>query len=760
MYCTSGAWGGKMRYYLKRTFLVGTAVLYANASAYADQASDTAGSQAIVVVAQRRAEDPQRVPISLGVMSGKSLADSGILRADDLQLRDPTLTILGNNSPQGQLNLIRGVGTFSYSDAVEPSVGTAIDSVVLGRQGMGLTDLYDIDHIEVLRGPQGTLFGKNANAGLINIITNAPSFHTGGEARVSYGNYNEVSASGALTGAIVPDTVAARVAVLYHRRDGFIDQPVLNTKIGGIDRLGVRGKLLFEPVGGNVSALLTLDYYRTHDHCCHPTVRSYGSAVQAYLIAPVIGAPGPGNLVSASETPIYNRSRSLAATLEMKGDLGSGLTLTSVTGYRDWTNRNSTENDGTPLPILNAPGDYARTHDRQFTQELRLASSARDRLFYTLGLYYFQLKAASSHLDSGSLGVDLPAGFLFSSFIAATSKSTNYAAFGDVSFHATPRLLLTAGARLLRDTVAARYDRTSDFPLPGTTLGDTSSAAATRGDTNYTARGVAQYQWTPDVMSYASIARGYKGFGADIYSPPPAQAGVSYASTFALPENSLAYEIGLKSNLLDHRVTIDIAGFWSDFNNLQLSLFNPQVAQYVLLNARKFRTRGVELAIAAHPAKALALTASGAYTDTALVSFPGVPCVPGPSPVACIDGTRNFTGGRSPLSPDFAFVLSAEYTHELRPGMGIDGRLDYSWKSSILFSTDQDPNKVQGPVGILNARVGLAFGAGQQTQLSGYVRNLTNKRWTNLLFDSAVWGGYSQYPEIGRTYGVEIASRF
>ncbi len=750
-----------MRRLSNRILLTGAALWCAAGGARAEEAAAPANpNRDIVVTAQRRDEAADRVPISLGVLSGDTLAKSGILRADDLQLRDPTLTILGNNSPQGQFNLIRGVGTFSYSDAVEPSVGTAIDGVVLGRAGMGLTDLYDIDHVEILRGPQGTLFGKNANAGLINIVTNAPSFDTGGEARLSYGNYNELLAEEALTGALIPDTLAVRVAALYHRRDGFVDQPVLGTKIGGIDRLGVRGKVLLKPQGSDFSALLTVDYYHADDRCCHPTVRSYGDPTQAYLIGPIIGAPGPGNLTSASETPIYDRSRSIAATLELTADLGRGVTLTSVTGYRDWTNRNSTENDGTPLPILNAPGDYSHSNDRQVTQELRLSSPETDRLYYTLGLYYFRLHADSDHLDSGSLGVALPPGFLFQSFTGATSTSTNYAAFADVSFHATPKLLLTVGGRILRDSVSAQYDRTSDFPLPGSTLGDTSTGAGKRADTNYSARGVIQYQWSPDVMSYASVSRGYKGYGADIYSPPPAQEGVSYASTFALPESSVAYEVGLKSKLFDRRVTLDLTGFWTNFDNLQLSLFDPAVAQYVLLNARKFRTRGFEAAITARPTRELTLTASGAYTDTALISFPGVPCVPGPSPVPCVDGTRNFTGGRSPLSPDFAFVVSAAYARELSPGLGIDGRIDYSWKSSILFSTDQDPSKVQGPVGILGARAGLTFGTRQSYELSGYVRNLTDKRWTNLLFDTAVWGGYSQYPEIGRTYGVELAAHF
>ena len=248
-----------------------------------DAASD------IVVTAQRRAQSLQDVPISITALSGTALVDSGIVRSEDLQFRVPSLTLLANNSPQGQLNLIRGVGTFSYSNAVEASVGTVVDGVVLGRQGMAFLNLFDVDRVEVLKGPQGTLFGKNASAGLISIVTARPSFTPRVVAEASYGNYNDVLLNAAVTGPL-SDSVAIRLTGSFNRRDGFVDQPVRGEKTGNLNRYGARARILIEPnkLG---SLLLTAEYSEIDERCCHWTVRQIGG--QAPIIGGSVTRPAP-----------------------------------------------------------------------------------------------------------------------------------------------------------------------------------------------------------------------------------------------------------------------------------------------------------------------------------------------------------------------------------------------------------------------------------------------------------------------------------
>lgn len=710
----------------------------------------------IIVTAQRRAQSLQEVPISITAISGTTLGESGIIRSEDLQFKVPSLTLLANNSPQGQLNLIRGVGTFSYSNAVEASVGTVSDGVVLGRQGMAFLNFFDIERVEVLKGPQGTLFGKNASAGLINIVTARPSFERSAIAEASYGNFNDTLLNAAVTGPL-SDTIAVRLTGTFNRRDGYIDQPVVGERIGNLNRYGGRAKVLFEPGDGG-SLLLTAEYSEIDERCCHWTVRQFGG--QAPIIGGIVPNPGPRNLINAAESPIRNRSKVFAAIADATIEINDALTLTSITGYRSWINSNQGESDGTPLPILGAPGDVARSEYSQLSQEVRIASSPLEPVYFTAGLYYFVIDSKSSGSNSGNLGAPVPPGFLFRSTIDARSTGENYAAFGEVAFRPTEKLLITAGGRLLRDGVSAHYIRAGNFPLPGTTLGDTSSGSGKRADTNFVARGIVQYDWTPQIMTFVSVSRGYKGFGADDSNPLPAQSGREYADTFATPETSLNYEVGFRGQFFGRALTFNATAFRTDFDDFQTTIFDPRVAQFVLLNAPRYRTQGIEADLVVKPIAGVTLSAAGAYIDAVTRSFPNAICDPSaPSPgVSCVNGVRNVSGLRAPVSPEFAFNIAAEVEQDLGDsGFGLFGRVDYAWRDDILFNFDQDPNKVQQAYGLLNGRIGFSYAA---LRVSAYGRNLFDKRFTNLIFDTPVFGGYAQYPEIGRTYGVQLAVSF
>lgn len=724
--------------------------------ASAQTAPEASASSEIMVTAQRREQRLQDVPISISALSGGTLSQIGLHRTDDLQFAVPSVTFLGNNSPQGQLTLVRGQGTFSFSDAVEPSVGTVVDNVPLGRQAMGLANFFDVARVEVLKGPQGTLFGKNASAGLINISTKNPSFTPHAEGEFSYGNYSEALASAAITGPL-SDQFAVRLAGFYQRRDGYVSQPVLNTKIDNLHRYGGRAKLLFKPKSGLGTFLLTAEYQDINERCCEYTVRALGSPTQAFLLNGIVPAPGPGNFVTGAEAPILNHSKIFAVTGETNLDVGAD-TLTLISSYRSWRNINHSDGDGTPLPILGAPGDDGRTRYDQFSQEIRLTAPETRRFGYTLGLYYFTISTHFVGTQSGNLGLGaiLPPGFLFTSKTQSQSQTDNVAAFGEVYVHATEKLRLTAGARVLHDNVNARFARLGNFPLPGTPLGDTSTGDGSRADTSFVARAVAQYQWTKEVMTYASVARGYKGFGADTNSPLPGIPAGGYGETFAKPETNLNYEVGARTQLFDRRLTLNGSAFWTDVRNLQLSAFNPTVSQYVLQNVARSRTRGVEADFSLRPVAGLTFSGSGAYIDATFRSFPNLICTSAPSPIPCINGARDVSGRRSPLAPEFSFTVAADYQTLLpNVGFGLFGRVDYSWKDKVLFNSDQDLNKSQGAYGLINARAGV-FMKDDRLRIAGYIRNATNKRYTNLIFDTPIWGGYSQYPEIGRTYGVQV----
>jgi iron complex outermembrane receptor protein len=728
-----------------------------------DQSSPRTVSDDIVVTAQRRSQSLQDVPISITALSDTYLRDSGITRTDELQFAVPSVTFLSNNNPQGSLTLVRGVGTFTYSDAVESSVGTVIDGVVLGRQGMGLLDFFDVERVEVLKGPQGTLFGKNASAGLINITTKAPSFTPGAQGEVLYGNFDEVQVNGAVTGPIA-NGVALRLTGFYHTRDGFVSQPVTGRTLNNLNRKGGRAKLLIAPPGSDGQLTLSAEYYDIDERCCTYTIRAFDPANPALqaIAGSIIGTPGPRNRVTASQNPVFNRSKIFGASA--LGEIGMGdLTLNSVTGFRTWTNRNGSESDGTPLPILGTPGDGQRVEYDQLSQEVRISSPADRAVYFTAGLYGYVLDTRSAGVVSGNLGLGppvIPAGFLFTGRVDSKTTAQNYAAFGEISVRPAPKLLLTAGGRLLRETLDASFRRSSTLPLPGNTGGAVVVGEGRRSDTNYVARGVIQYDWSPDVMTYASLSRGYKGFGADTSSPLPGALGGAFGASFAEPETSLSYEIGLRTQFADRRVTLNASAFWTDFDNFQTTFFDATVAQFVLLNADQYRTRGVEGDLSIRPFAGFTLTGTAAYVDAEPVRFPNVPCSASPSPLPCIGGFRNVSGRRAPLSPDFAFNVAAAYETPIgASGAGFFARADYSWKSSILYDFDQDPSNIQAAFGLLNARAGVTLAA-EKLRIAAYARNLLDKTYTNLILDTPVFGGTSQYPEIGRTYGVQVNFAF
>ncbi|WP_156416847.1 TonB-dependent receptor [Sphingopyxis sp. H050] len=399
------------------------AYAFAQAAAAADETAttqDDAGYEGdIIVTATGRSQIAQDVPIALSVVGGEQLTNSGISDIRGLRQVAPSLQVTtGQSSATGVVLRIRGIGTAGDNPGFEPAVGVFIDGVLRARAGVALADLPPIERVEVLRGPQGTLFGRNTSAGALNIITQKPSFELGGYAELSYGNYDEIEAKAGVTGGLT-EKIAARLDGGYHKRDGYIKDANSDRRFNDVDRWFVRGQTLFE--GDDVSLRIIGDYAETDEQCCgainsnsgfqiapNPadinTVLGFAASnvIQAFSANPALGgAVGRVGIVR----PFDPKSRTMAASPnrdlseqvkewgvsgELNWDLG-GVTLTSITAYRDWKALRNQDIDFSGLDRAYREG--YRTGLRDFTQEVRFNGSAFDGgLDWLIGGFYLNEK--------------------------------------------------------------------------------------------------------------------------------------------------------------------------------------------------------------------------------------------------------------------------------------------------------------------------------------------------------------------------------
>lgn len=340
------------------------------------------------VSARHREESAQQVPIALDVLDGEQLNDAGLYRTEDMQQRAPSLLVSAPNARYTSYG-IRGLGSSSFNDGIDGSVGVFLDGVYLGRQGMSLYDLVDLQRVEVLRGPQGTLYGKNTSAGAINISSRAPTFEPEGSAEVSFGEHGLRQYRGTVSGALVDGLLAGRLTGYDVERDGLIDNVYDGSELRDQNRQGLRGQLLWTP-SDTFRARLIGEYGWQDEntnvfmasHYSESTVKR--AAFLGYRQLPI----DPYARRVQQDEPNIIKTLQTGLTLELEGQLANGATLTSITGYRDWVYDADQDGDGTALSI--AQNVAVRLDHHQFSQELRLADSPNEHFDYVAGLYYLR----------------------------------------------------------------------------------------------------------------------------------------------------------------------------------------------------------------------------------------------------------------------------------------------------------------------------------------------------------------------------------
>ena len=698
----------------------------------------------IVVTARRTAERAQDVPIALSVLSGDTLEHKGGYTLTDVQFQTPSLTAY-NSNPRNSSIGIRGIGVSSASDGLDTSVGVYIDGVYLGRPGMALSDLIDIDRVEVLRGPQGTLFGRNNSAGVLNITTRKPEFKFGATAEVSGGNYNYNQERVSVTGPLIDGLLAYRISGFNTHRDGVLDNIKTGVGANSVGRSGGRLQLLATP-SSNLTFRLSADYSIEDDTCCVSSTKlvlpgslsaTTGRTLQA--LAALGYVPTASLDYTQNNSPQNMKTDQKGVSLQADWDFGLA-TLTSITAWRYWHFSPLQDSDGTPLDVIQV--NVAQTRDTQVSQELRLASKP-GRFTWQVGGYLFH-QVLKDHFILNQFGYDA------SNFYTTYARLANPAAaaiviapgsqylddvrttvdsiavFGQANYQITDQLTLTGGIRYTHDKRFGLSD-TSTFgtPYAATSLPFHYNTTVKGNNVSYLA--TLAYKITPDVLAYGSYSTGYKGSGLNL------NAAVSAGTPLVLaPEKVRNWEIGLKSQLFDKHLTFNISAYSTDLSGLQANIVPSNGNRSYLANVGDVRARGVELDASLAVTHNLTIEANGSYNDAKYSSYHNAPCPVG------VTGICDLTGRPLFQAPKWVANASIDY-HVTLGTVSPYALAQFSYRSSTFGTADDGPYSRIAPYALANFRLGAAFGD-HRYDLSLWVNNAFDKKYFQNLSTTAIVG--------------------
>jgi len=760
--------------------------------------------ETVMVTARRKSENEQNVPISLTAVSGDTLNANGVTSVLKLNELIPSLQVISFNARNTNL-IIRGLGSniAVVNDGIEPGVGVYVDGVFYARPAETVFDLPDISSVEELRGPQGTLYGKNTVAGALNITTEAPSDTFEANGQISYGDYAYVKASGSISGPLDSDgTLAGRLTAYDTERGGFIDDITTRTSTDDFHDHGVRGQFVYQP-NSDFHLRVIADYDNQHSLCCIsplsgavttldgglPLPRNFfeRSALAGYTPLPF----DPFARVTDANSP-YHADMEEGGVSAQADWTFDGYTLTSITAFRllNWDPAN--DSDETALSVL----DQARqaNAEKEFTQELRIQSPDDGPIEYSFGLFYY------SEEDDGygdtQYGSDAPIWVLgasnpvtqaalnnFSVVSRSVPRTSSYAAYGQGTWHILPSLDFTGGVRFTYERKTGAY---SQFQFGGADLALQPPAIAipaqairnTFGPDNaYTVHvnndmigGLAtlSYKFTPDLNAYATYSHGGKSAGLNLVNLPVIEG----APVIVKPEYIDNYEVGFKSELLDNRLIFNADAFWDNDTNYQTTILEGSPTVVTLAaNIPAVRSRGFEADAHAVLIDGLDTHISAAYTDAAYISYQDAPC-----PLeACItttngvrafnpNATANLSGAPLPAVSKWVVSFGGEYDRSLGSwwSNGVTGYVggDFSWRSSYFSAANDSIYSSVPGYEVTNLEIGARTDDGRW-DLSFWARNAfdTNYYITRgpLPFNS---GGLSVLLGDPRTIGATLSFKY
>jgi outer membrane receptor protein involved in Fe transport len=781
------------------------------ADAQAADAPATAGSSApmleeVVVTAQKRSQNLQSVPLSVSAVTSQTLKQAGVVDMRGIAALVPALQVVQTIGPVNQSYRIRGMGSDANIPTFEPDVALFIDGVYMPRSGLSVDDLVDVDRVEVLEGPQSTLYGKNATAGVVNVVTTAPSKHFEGSIEGSYSNLeSSINApvfrvAGAVSGPIT-DNVRFRLSgVSYNQGDSYKNLVPGVPDANNMHRYALRGVLDVDLSADTQLRLAAArsQIYNTRNGDADNLYYTFPpNANNAFKLDSLLGPRfglglcpdnDPNNRIICTTSPWTNQAHNDVASATLTKHFDAG-TLTSITAYTDyWVRDKNGDIAQVLLPVL-AYNDTQK--GRNFSQEVRFTSPSSGKLEWLAGAYYehsefnrgdngntptFVIGAAGPFVPVGAFRVGQPGdlGFLNS------EERTNYGAlFGQLGYHFNDHFTLTGGLRGQVDSKQASQDNSNiispatprislgpcgTFPVNLLTVSVSPTAlpacplipvnADFKHTTSYlTWNLTGEYHLDRDTMFYARIARGAKSFGYNL--------GFGNAPASVRPfedEFVMDYELGVKTTQLDGRARLSAALFRSNEKNYQNAGFVG--LQFLVNNAERVIVQGAEANGDFAITRDITANAGVNYVDAKYDTYTGGSCYFGRTPNNGAGGC-NLSGEGLPLTPHWRTSFGVQAKHDLSLGQ-VYSRVDWVWQSSMLANTNLDPRSRQPGYSLVNLRVGLKADHG--VDLSLWANNVSNTTYTQADYVSNVFGAgdpaFQRFLGRPREYGVTVRKTF
>lgn len=732
----------------------------------------------IIVTATKRAESIQDVPISISAYSGDFLRNSDIRTIQDLSLYAPNFSMAYSSQPTNARIIIRGIGSVGNS-AIETSVGVFVDGVYYPRPGSVIGNLLDIEAAEVLRGPQGTLFGRNTAAGALNITTRDPSDELGGYVQADVGNYGAYSLEGVVNTPF-SDNVAGRLAVKYAERDGYGYNTMTDEEIGERDDLTLRAKLGID-FTDNLYGKLTLDY------------NEINTGGQILEILPGTESPvfdgtlnalfGQNATTADGYDMVINQDHQDSVADEQWGaafhlDYGMGdFTLKSITSYRDWqaTNRES---------ALRITGDVLpRDHlyeTTTFSQEFQLLSPGDQAFTYVVGLFYYDEDFDIDEDFDAGVDACVPVVFALAGAGAAAACSamsqspatdsdytqalTSTAVFAQATYEFSDRFSMTLGGRYTSDEKDAAFIQTTPNAVIGSLFrAEESVPDLASDDSAFTWLVNASFYPSEDVMIFGTVSTGFKGGG---FNSGGSGVALGREARMFSEENATNYELGIKSKFSDGRATANVTLYRTELDDFQDRSFDG--LSFLTRNAGKRTQQGFEADIVLNPVDPLMMYVGLSYLDAEFDSFEEASPLPGDTE------PQDLSGQRPHFSPEWQGSLVANWRSALGSGsMEWFLRPEYLYigEQNIGANTNLNPQSIQGGYGIFNLSIGLVPAA-ENWQVSAYGKNLSDERFCELMFDQPLGAQFGAVNPAAntvtqrciinstRTYGVMFRMNF
>ena len=703
----------------------------------------------IIVTAQKRAENLQDVPVAVSAVTGKTLENKRILDLVDLSNATPGLQIKSDDNGANPRIFIRGVGVNDFNPATASAVGIYADGVYVGSPLAQRFAFFDLQQAEVLRGPQGTLYGRNTTGGAVNVTSRKPGNDVEADFLAEYGRFNSVNLQGGVSLPLAKDLLSVRVAGLYQRDDGYSVNRLTGHRGNNADRWAVRGSVHFTP-----SSSITDDLAVTLGKSRGGSIWAYNRTL--FPVSPDVAGPdglcasayyGTANCTNAlgyanASKNLYEGDYSfegkdrvdlftVANTLTI--NLGSA-DIVAVTGYQHAKRNDQEETDANPLPVITA--SYI-ARQNTFSQELRLQSSGKQTLRYVFGLYYAHddLTNNSAYDVLAILPADPLSGI--GRFVwPLAQKTDSYAAFGQLDYDLTSRLTATVGLRYSADHKDFHYfSGETNTGTPFFTFDGSKTFDSVSGKFEL------QYRFTRDVNAYASYSRGTKSGG--FFS---GQTGNIADIGPYKDETVNAYEAGLKTELLHRTLRANLAAFYYDYQNLQVytTVIDGFITRQLFTNASAARMYGGELELEATPARGLTISMNAAYLNATYRNF--------------VSAGASYSGNTLPSAPKISVQTAVDYTQPVSFG-AIVANVSASYRSKVFFDTANTPRLSDQARVYVDGRFGLQL-ARNKLEIGVWGKNIFGE--TNISDITPINSLGFDVVSVGppRTYGLYLRAHY